>query len=98
MHTSDGETCSPSRQVADAIEGLARLIDRIPEWPGYRCASETELELRAAETLLQRAELYLRSALAREAPRLEAIEADLKARGESPPWSRKFPRVVEDAD
>ncbi|HVN47176.1 MAG TPA: hypothetical protein VMT66_18275 [Steroidobacteraceae bacterium] len=98
MNANPGETGSPSRQLADAIDRLAGLIDRIPECQGYQCAPETELELRAAAALMQRAELYLRCAAAREAPRLEAIEAEFQARGELPPWSHNTHRLVEDAD
>lgn len=92
------ETHSPWWQVADAIDRVAGLIDQIPGWHGYQCAPETDLELRTVAALMQRAELYLRSATAREAPRLEAIEADFHARGELPPWSRNTKRVPEDAD
>jgi hypothetical protein len=42
--------------------------------------------------------LYLRAAAAREAPRLEAIEADFEARRELPPWDRDTKGVVEDSD
>jgi hypothetical protein len=84
--------------VADAIDRAARLIERIPGWDGYLCAPETDLELRGAAALVQRAVLYLRAAVAREAPRLEAIEADFEARRELPPWDRDTKRVVEDSD
>lgn len=98
MSANLGETRSPWQQVADAIDRAAGLVDQIPGWHGYRCAPETDLELRAVAALMQRAELYLRSAAAKEAPRLEAIEADFQARGELPPWSRNTKRVAEDAD
>jgi hypothetical protein len=98
MSANLGETGSPWQQVADAIDRVAGLIDQIPGCHGYQCAPESDLELRAVAALVQRAELYLRSAAAREAPRLEAIEADFQARGELPPWSRNANRVAEDAD
>jgi len=98
MNADRGETRNPWQQVADAIDRLAALIDQIPGSHAFECAPETDLELRAAAALVQRAELYLRPAVAREAPRLEAIEADFQARGESLPWSRKTKRAAEDAD
>jgi hypothetical protein len=98
MSANRGETRSPWQQVAEAIDRVAGLIDQIPGWQEYQCAPETDLELRAAAALVQRAELYLRPAAAREAPRVEAIEADFQARGESPPWGRTSNRVAEDAD
>jgi hypothetical protein len=98
MSTNLGETRSPWQQVADAIDRVTGLIDQIPGWHGYQCAPETDLELRAVAALMQRAELYLRSAAAREAPRLEEIEADFHARGELPPWTRDTERVAEDTD
>lgn len=98
MSANLGETRSPWQQVADAIDRVAGLIDQIPGSYGYQCAPETDLELSAVAALTQRAELYLRSAAAREAPRLEVIEADFRARGELPPWTRNTKRVAEDAD
>ncbi len=92
------ETRSPWQQVADAIDRAAGLIEQIPGWDSYRCAPETDLELRGAAALVQRAVLYLRAAAAREAPRLEAIEADFEVRGELPPWDRDTKRVAEDGD
>jgi hypothetical protein len=92
------ETRSPWQQVADAIDRAAGLIERIPGWDAYQCAPETDLELRGAAALMQRAVLYLRAAAAREAPRLEAIEADFEARRELPPWDRDVRGVVEDSD
>jgi len=47
---------------------------------------------------VQRAMVYLRAAAAREAPRLEAIEADCEARSELPPWNRPTKRVAEESD
>jgi hypothetical protein len=92
------EPRSPWQQVADAIDRAAGLIEQIPRWDSYQCSPETDLELRGAAALVQRAVLYLRAAAAREAPRLEAIEADFEARGELPPWDRDTKRVVEDGD
>ena len=92
------ETRSPWQEVADAIHRAAGLLDRIPGWDSYACAPETDLELRGAAALVQRAVLYLRAAAAREAPRLEAIEAEFEARRELPPWDRETKRVVEDGD
>ena len=92
------ETRSPWQQVADAIHRAAGLIEQIPGWDGCQCAPETDLELRGAAALVQRAVLYLRAAAAREAPRLEAIEADFEARMELPPWDREAKRVGEDSD
>ena len=40
----------------------------------------------------------LHAAAAREAPRIEAIEADFEARGELPPWNLDTKRAVEDGD
>ena len=98
MSANPGETRSPWQQVTDAIDRVLGIIDQIPGSHGYQCAPESDLELCAVAALVQRAELYLRSAAAREAPRLEAIEADFQARGELPPWSRNANRVAEDAD
>ena len=98
MSANLGETRSPWQQVADEIDRVARLIDQIPAWHGYQCAPESDLELRTVAALMQRAVLYLRAAAAREAPRLEAIEADFQAPGESRPWSRNARRVAEDTD
>jgi len=92
------EARSPWQQVADAIDRAAGLIEQIPGWDSYQCAPETDLELRGAAALVQRAVLYLRAAAAREAPRLEAIEADFEVRGELPPWDRDTKRVAEDGD
>ena len=98
MNTDVVETRSPWQQVADAIDRAAGLIEQIPRSDSYHCAPETDLELRGAAALVQRAVLYLRAAAAREAPRLEAIEADFEARSEPPPWDRNTKRVVEDGD
>jgi hypothetical protein len=98
MSTDVVETRSAWQQVADAIDRAAGLIEQIPGRDGYQCAPETDLELRGAAALVQRAVLYLRAAAAREAPRLEAIEADFAARGELPPWERATKRVAEDGD
>jgi hypothetical protein len=98
MSTDDVETRSPWQQAADAVDRAARLIEQIPGWGSYQCAPETELELRGAAVLVQRAVLYLRAAAAREGPRLEAIEAEFEARRELPPWNRDTRRVVEDCD
>jgi len=98
MSTDVVETRSPWQQVADAIDRAAGLIEQIPGCGSYQCAPETDLELRGAAALVQRALLYLRTAAAREAPRIEAIEADFEARGELPPWDRDTKRVAEDGD
>jgi len=98
MNTDVAEPRSPWQQAADAIDRASALIEQIPGWGSYQCAPETDLELRGAAALVQRAMLYLRSAAAREAPRLEAIEADFEARGELPPWDRDTKRVVEEGD
>ena len=98
MRSDVVETRSPRQQVVDAIDDAVELIERIPEWESYQCASETDLELRGATALVQRAVVYLRAAAAREAPRLEAIEADFEARGERPPWDRHTKRMVEEGD
>ena len=98
MNTDVVETRSPWQQVAAAIDRAAGLIGQIPGWDSYQCAPETNLELRGAAALVQRAVLYLREAAAREAPRLEAIEADFEARGQLPPWDRDTKRVAEDGD
>lgn len=98
MSTDVAETHNPWQQLADAIDRASALIEQIPGWDSYQCAPETDLELRGAAALVQRAMLYLRSAAAREAPRLEAIEADFEARGELPPWNRHTKRVAEEGD
>lgn len=98
MNVKFDGTRSAWQQVADAIDHAAGLIDQIPGRHGYQCAPETDLELRAAAALVQRAELYLRPAAAREARRLEMIEAEFQARGESPPWRRTTDGLAEDAD
>ena len=98
MSTGVVEARSPWQQVVDAIDRASGLIEQIPGWDSYQCAPETDLELRGAAALVQRAMLYLRSAAAREAPRLEAIEADFEARGELPPWNRHTKRVAEEGD
>jgi hypothetical protein len=98
MRTDVVEIRSPWQQVVDAIGRASRLLEQIPGWDGYQCSPETDLELRGAAALVQRATLYLRAAAAREAPRLEAIEADFEARGELPPWDRGTKRVVEEGD
>jgi len=92
------ETHNPWKQVADALDRASVLIEQIPGWDSYQCAPETDLELRGAAALVQRAMLYLRSAAAREESRLEAIEADFEARGELPPWNRHTKRVAEEGD
>jgi hypothetical protein len=98
MTAKSGEPCNSRQQVIDAIDRVVWLIDQLPRWPGYDCAPETDLELRAAAALLERAELYLRPAAARETPRVAAMEADFQARGELAPWSRNTRRKGEDAD
>jgi hypothetical protein len=98
MRTDIVEARSPWRELADAIHRAAGLIERIPGWDGYVCAPETDLELRGAAALVQRAVFYLHAAAAREAPRLEAIEAEFEARRELPPWDRDSRRVVEEGD
>ncbi|MBV8145819.1 MAG: hypothetical protein JO184_12490 [Gammaproteobacteria bacterium] len=98
MSTDVVDTRSPWQQVADAIERAAGLVEQIPGCNSYQCAPETDLELRGAAALVQRAALYLRAAAAREALRLEAIEADFEARGERPPWQRDTRRVREEGD
>ena len=98
MSTGVVEPRSPRQQVADAIDRAARLIDQIPRWDSYQCVPETDLELRGAAALMQRAVLYLRAAAAREAPRLEAIEAEFEARCELPPWDRDTKRAAEEGD
>jgi hypothetical protein len=92
------ETGSPWQQVADAIDRASALIEQIPGWDSYQYAPDTDLELRGAAALLERAVLYLRTAAAREAPRLEAVEAEFEARGEPPPWERDARRDAEDCD
>ena len=98
MSTDVAETRSPWQQVADAIDRASALIEQIPGWGSYQCAPESDLELRGAAALVQRAMHYLRAAAAREALRLEAIEADFEARGELPPWNRHTKRVAEEGD
>jgi hypothetical protein len=98
MNTDVVEIRNSWQRVADAIDRAARLIEQIPRSDSYHCAPETDLELRGAAALVQRAVLYLRAAAAREAPRLEAIEADFEARGELPPWDRDTKDVAEDGD
>jgi len=98
MNTDVAETRNPWQEVADSIDRASALIEQIPGWDGYQCAPETDLELRGAAALVQRAMVYLRAAAAREAPRLEAIEADFEARGELPPWNRPTKRVAEEGD
>ena len=98
MSTDIVETVNPWQEMADAIHRAARLMEQIPGWDGQPCAPETDLELRGAAALVQRAVLYLRTAAAREAPRLAAIEADFEARSELPPWEREPRRVAEDSD
>jgi hypothetical protein len=98
MNADVPESRSPWQQVADAIHRASALIDQIPGWDSHQCAPETDLELGAAAALLQRAMLYLRAAAAREAPRLEAIEAELEAQGELSRWNRRGRRMVEEAD
>ena len=98
MSSDVAETRNPWQQVADAIDRASALIEQIPRWDSYQRAPETDLELRGAAALVQRALLYLRTAAAREAPRIEAIEADFEARGELPPWDRDTKRVAEDGD
>jgi hypothetical protein len=89
---------SPWQQTVDAIDRASWLVEQIPRWDSYQCSPETDLELRGAAALVERAILYLRAAAAREAPRLEAIEADFEARGELPPWEQGSKRVVEEGD
>jgi hypothetical protein len=98
MSTDVVEPRSPWQQVVDAIDCASGLIEQIPSWDSYQCAPETDLELRGAAALVQRAVLYLRAAATREAPRLEAIEADFEARGERPTWVRDIKRGAENDD
>ena len=98
MSTQIVEVCGPWQKAADAIDRAAQLITDVPSFYGYRHASETELDLSAAAVLVQRALGYLRSAAAREAPRLRAVEAEFEARGEQPPWDRDPRQVTEDGD
>jgi len=86
------------QQAADAIDRAQNLIADIPRFDGYELAPDTDLELRGAAVLVQRAVLYLRAAAAREAPRLEAILSEFEARGERPPWDRGTGPTVEDGD
>jgi hypothetical protein len=92
------EPLSSWQQAADAIDRAAQLIADVPAFYGYTLAAETDLDLRAATVLVQRAVRYLHSAAAREAPRLEAIEARFRARDELPPWERNLRQVTEDGD
>ena len=96
--STDVEPRSSWQQMAAAIDRASGLIEQIPGWDSYQCAPESDLELRAAAALVQRAVLYLGAAAAREAPRLEAMYAEFEARGELPPWDRDAKRVVEDSD
>jgi len=98
MNTDVAETRNPWQEAADSIDRASALIEQIPGWDGYQCAPETDLELRGAAALVQRAMVYLRAAAAREAPRLEAIEADFEARSELPPWNRPTKGVAEESD
>jgi hypothetical protein len=86
------------QQAADAIARAEKLIADIPRLDGYELAPDTDLELRGAAVLVQRAVLYLRTAVSREAPRLEAVVAEFEARGELPPWDRGARAVAEDGD
>ncbi|MGH9641605.1 MAG: hypothetical protein ACRD3Q_04205 [Terriglobales bacterium] len=88
----------PRQQAADAIERAEQLIADIPGFYGYELDPETDLDLRAATVLAQRATAYLCAAAGREEPRLRAIEADCEARGERLPWDRDNKRVREDGD
>jgi len=92
------ETRSSWQQAADAINRAEQLLADVPAFCGYELAPETDLELRGATVLMQRAVRYLRTAAAREAPRLEAFRADFEARGELPPWDRRTRQVTEDGD
>lgn len=92
------EARSSWQLVADAIAGAQRLSTDIPGFEGFDLAPETDLDLRAAAVLLQRAVKYLHAAAVREAPRLEAIEAGYDARGELPPWHRQATRLTEEGD
>ena len=98
MNTDVAEPRSPWQQAADAIDRASALIEQIPGWGSYQCAPETDLELRGAAALVQRAMVYLRAAAAREAPRLEAIEADREARSDLPRWNRRTKREAEEGD
>jgi hypothetical protein len=98
MNADVAETRSPWQQVTDAIHRASALIELIPGWDSYQCAPETDLELAAAAALVQRAMLYLRAATAREAPRIEAIEAEFDAHRELSPWDRLTKRVAEEGD
>jgi len=84
--------------AAAAIDRAQQLIADVPGFDGYDLAPESDLDLRAAAVLLQRAVGYLQAAAVREAPRLQAIEARFEARGELPPWDRHDRRVPEDGD
>ena len=92
------ETRSSWQQVAEAIDRAAQTIADIPGFYGYDLAPETDLDLRAAAVLVQRALGYLSTAASREAPRVRAIEARFEARGEQPPWDRDVTQVTEDGD
>ena len=84
--------------AADAIERAARLVAEVPGFDGYPLAPETDLDLRAAAVLMQRAVSYLHAAAVREAPRLEALEARFEARGELAPWDRRGRQLTEEGD
>jgi hypothetical protein len=75
-----------------------KLIADIPGFEGYELAPDTDLELRGAAVLVQRAVLYLRAAVAREGPRVEAVVAEFEARGEPSAWDRDTTPVTEDGD
>jgi hypothetical protein len=53
------------QRAADAINCAEKLIAEIPSFVGYEIAPETDLELRGAALLVQRAVLYLRAAAGR---------------------------------
>ncbi len=86
------------QQAAEAIDRAAQTISDIPGFYGYDLAAESDLDLRAAAVLMQRALGYLCAAASREAPRLRAIEARFEARGELPPWVRGAGEGTEDGD
>jgi hypothetical protein len=98
MSTDLVETRSPWQQAADAIKCAASLLEQIPGWNSYHCTPETDLELRAAAALVQRAVLYLHTAATREAPRLDAIEVEFEARRQLPPWDQDSKRPREESD
>jgi hypothetical protein len=98
MNPNFVETRGAWQQLAEAIDHVGELIRQIPGRHGYRCAPASDLELCAAAALVQRAELCLRSAVARETRTSRRSRPISRARGELPPWSRNTNRGAEDAD